>query len=92
MVTAEYIAKCKAEGRCIDCKSPAKVRGYCLKHYYYQLVRDRRYYSRHREQKIQKVAERKKRYKAEGRCITCGCILIEDEKTLCVNCNEATRI
>lgn len=83
-----YKERHKALGLCQDCSSPAEIKGYCLKHYWRRLVKDRQYSEEHR----QEINERVKRWHLknieQGRCSHCGVPLIEGEGKRCVNCSS----
>jgi len=73
-------------GLCQDCSSPAKIRGYCIKHYWKEIQRERRYCLEHREERSTKFKQWRQRNLDAGGCTHCGTPLIEHEKKRCVNC------
>ena len=81
-----YRDRHNAKGLCQSCNREAAVHGYCLFHYWRKLVRQRLWYSRHREEKIKKVQERQRALIESGRCPVCGIELVEGEGWRCVNC------
>ena len=88
---ARYKKWHKEKGLCLDCSSPAKIAGLCLKHYWRKAVYDRRYANEHQEERSEYHKNRRVRLAEEGRCTHCGVPLVEGEGRQCVNCNEASK-
>lgn len=68
----KYKKKRIEQGICLMCSKPATAYRYCPKHYWWKLQIDRKYRREHKEYDEQVRAERKQRYRDEGRCPDCG--------------------
>jgi len=86
MGNTTYKKKHRELGLCQDCSSPAQTRGYCLRHYWNRIIRDRRYISEHKEEHNAKVKQWRMDNFLAGKCTECAAPLINDEVKRCVNC------
>jgi hypothetical protein len=81
----------KEKGMCLNCSQPALLNfDYCWRHLYTHHKSDKEWHRRNAEhQKIVQL-ERRKRYKLENRCVSCGMPLNEESRLgfQCINCAQ----
>ena len=91
MGDAAYKKRHKEQGLCVDCSRPAipgQLR--CIIHARNIQYFCARWCSKNREKKNKYWRNKRAEYKKEGRCVTCGAPLGEQDegRTHCVNCRD----
>ena len=92
MPTAEYLARKKATGICIDCTEPV-FPGYiqCKKHRKMSRLREIKYDAANKDKRRKGWEKTRENRRTQGRCVRCGLILDPDADSghvKCSNCRE----